>query len=79
MTTTTHHSPLRIDRALSLVEAAMLIGCSESGLRNMIRAGRGPRVQRVGRRITVRTAALEMWLADQNDRVVAVGGEPTDG
>jgi hypothetical protein len=48
----------------SLSETARLAGISKSSLFRLRRAGKGPAVVKLGRRVVVRAEALTAWLSD---------------
>lgn len=66
------HEPVRVTRprdlqplAVSLREAARLVGLSDSGLENLIDRGEGPKFLRAGHRRLFRIDALREWLVER--------------
>lgn len=52
--------------ALTIDEAAQSIGISQRSLNNLISAGAGFPVMRVGRRVLIPTDELRRWLAEES-------------
>lgn len=50
---------------VSVVEAARLVGIGRSRFLEELRAGRGPRVVKLGRRVIVPVDGLRSWLEKQ--------------
>jgi predicted DNA-binding transcriptional regulator AlpA len=54
---------------LSVPEAAAYAGVALQTMRNRISLGKGPKVQRIGRRVVIRLIDLEAWIASQPEPV----------
>jgi excisionase family DNA binding protein len=63
------HEPERVEPPVALSHsvpaAAKRLGISRSHLYELIRAGKGPRVTRLGRRTLITEQELERWIREQ--------------